>query len=189
MSTSFDSSKINELIAEQRYEEAKYLLRESDDPEAKKWLAHLERRFPATMPPDPRNTGFSSFNLGTSGDVSSIPIPRDRGGCLTLWLTLALIGNPLIGLYYAANANMMITVLHVPAWIVGAYTMLAAAQTLCVIGMWFWQKWAAQFMMVLFIGGVIFSVGIFGLSVAGLSGLVGVGVLYWLMRDRWHMFA
>ncbi len=53
MSADLDNEKVNQLISEKRYEEAKAILRQSSDPGAQKWLAKLEQLFPPPTPPTP----------------------------------------------------------------------------------------------------------------------------------------
>src|SRR5437762_1264649 len=99
MSTNPDNERINQLINEKRYEEAKAILRQSSDPASQNWLARLESLFPS--PPqskvvaEPRSD-YGTYGLGvekyghvsTSGSSSAYrPTAQyERGGCLTAFL-------------------------------------------------------------------------------------------------------
>src|SRR5690242_10582359 len=75
MSTSPDNERVNQLISQQRYEEAKAILRQSPDPASQKWLARLEELYPLRREVVSQPTSdYGAYGLDTSqkyGRVSS----------------------------------------------------------------------------------------------------------------------
>src|SRR5260221_3710901 len=128
MSTTFDSAQINQLLSEIRHEEAKAILRESSDPEAQAWLARLEQAYPTPLSADAPSTGFGFRSGELAADGSGFVVPRERGGCLTIWLVFALVANPLVALFYLANSSQLAlatNALNLPPFITPAYILLA----------------------------------------------------------------
>src|SRR5258708_17964062 len=117
MYTQFDREQVNKLIAEKRHEEAKALLRQSDDPAAKQWLANLEQHFPTSTPISRPSSSPGALSYGSAGSGSAgYALQQERGGCLTAWLVLASIANPLVGIYYLVSGQQLSSLLHLASW-------------------------------------------------------------------------
>lgn len=188
MSTSPDSEQVNHLINEKRYEEAKAILRQHHDPKSIKWLARLEELFPAPTPTTSVPSRPSYYgNSGQSRDYSTTyPTVRERGGCLTAWLVLASVANPAVGLFYLANFARMSRVL--PGGIVVALVVAAIINTIFVVGIWQWQKWGVQGLLTLGVIAFFFNLATIGLTPATLGGLFGLGLVWFLVKDKWDQF-
>jgi hypothetical protein len=186
MSAQLDREQINQLISEKRYEEAKSILRQSSDPSAKTWLDNLERQFPPAALP-PLSTGGGNYRPGPSSAAGFAPV-QERGGCLTIWLVLLIIVNPLLGLYYLGNGSQLSSLLHLPSWTMPVLVIFAVINTVCAVGIWMWKKWGAFG----FIGSgiIVFFVNLatLGLNASSIGGVVGIALMWYLLQNRWQMF-
>ncbi len=112
-----------------------------------------------------------------------------RGGCLTLWLGLMVVGNVILATFYGATffapgANA----LDLPRGAAALIVLLLMANAVFAAGVWLWQKWGVYgvaantliaFGLNLYLGTPILS---------ALSGFVGLLILIGLVRPVWeHM--
>lgn len=113
----------------------------------------------------------------------------ERGGCLSVFLVLMMIANPIIGLLYLLNGEMFRRALpHAPDWALPVMGILALVNFGCAVGIWMWKKWgvfgtfgvaALGFVMNLMIGVNPFN------AIMGLGGPI---ILYFLVKERWARF-
>jgi hypothetical protein len=114
---------------------------------------------------------------------------RERSGCLTAWLILMLIANSGLAFYYLTSGNDLarfFTNASPTVFIILA--VLGAVNVASAIALWRWKKWGFY----LFIGTAILSI-IINLSLGiplfnSLLGLVGVGILWYLLNKQWDQF-
>lgn len=111
---------------------------------------------------------------------------RKRGGCLTAFLVLMLIANPLTGLYYLfAGSTVRQALPSMPGWVIPVLALFALANFVFALGMWNWKKWGvygfAASSLLIFVVNVI-AIGF----VPALLGLVGLVILAFLVRPVWN---
>lgn len=188
MSAQYNTEQINRLNAEKRYEEAKSILRQSSDPGAKRWLENLERQFPLNNTP----ARSSNWQYGAGNTVSSGTTPyyvsKERGGCLSVWLALLIIVNPLLGFYYLGNARALSSLLHLPSWVLPVLAIFSVINTVCVIGIWLWKKWGVFGFLGASIILFFINLGTLGLGAGTIGGAIGFGLMWYLLSQRWEMF-
>jgi hypothetical protein len=113
------------------------------------------------------------------------PQERKRGGCLTAFLILMLIANPLAGLLYLLAGSTLAHFLpNVPQWAILTFGVLAFANLIFALGIWSWKKWGVYG----FVGSslVAFTINALTLgTISALFGLIGVTILAFLVRPVW----
>src|SRR5436305_1095488 len=87
--------------------------------------------------PNPYEPPRQEVGLGqVSGDF------KQRGGCLTAFLVLMFIANPITALVYLLGTELLHKGLpNAPEWAFPTLALMATGQLACAIGIWFWQKW------------------------------------------------
>lgn len=112
--------------------------------------------------------------------------PRKRGGCLTAWLAFLMLANLLLAIQYliaGSVARQAIPVL--PAWIVPLMGLLALANCVFAIGIWKWKRWGLYGFIGSSLAAFVVNLMTTGFVLA-LLGLVGVGILAFLLRPVWR---
>jgi hypothetical protein len=137
---------------------------------------------PATIDFQPQHSDTRKKNKMTTVESTE----RKRGGCLTAFLILMLIGNPLAGLYYLlAGSTVRQSLPTLPEWAIPVLGLLALANFVFAIAIWKWKRWGVYG----FVGSslVAFLVNLIGIGIlVALFGLVGVVILAFLLRPIWH---
>ncbi len=111
---------------------------------------------------------------------------RKRGGCLTAFLVIMLIANPLTAISYLLNGEAFSRSLpDMPGWAIPALGVIALANFVCAIGLWQWKKWgmygfAGLSLITVFVNAVSIGIGL------ALFGLLGVVILGFLVRPVWN---
>ncbi len=111
---------------------------------------------------------------------------RKRGGCLTAFLILMMIANPLTALSYLfAGSTISESLPDLPAWVIPVLGLLALANFVFAIAIWNWKKWgvygfAGSTAVALLVN--LISIGILG----SLFGLIGIAILTFLLRPVWN---
>lgn len=111
-----------------------------------------------------------------------------RGGCLTAFLILVLIVNPLMALFYLAfGSNLAMFLPGVPSWFIPAMGIGGLLNFVFAIGIWNRKLWGAYGFFAL--SALIFIANVVYLGIGqSLSGLVGVGIMLALLNNEWdHM--
>jgi hypothetical protein len=115
----------------------------------------------------------------------------ERGGCLTIWLVLMIIAFAFSAFNYLVNGAQVAAALPgaVPSW---AFTVLGIAAVVGVvsaIGLWMWKKWGFYGYIAVAVVALIIN-AIIGLLVPGIVGAaIGIGILWFLVKDKWASFA
>jgi hypothetical protein len=111
-------------------------------------------------------------------------IERKRGGCLTAFLILAAIANPLVGLYYLAQGSTLSQMLpDIPPWIFPVLGILSLANLGFVIAIWQWKKWGAYGFFAT--AAIVFVMNALTIGAGAFSVLLGVALLGFLLRSVW----
>jgi O-antigen ligase len=125
-------------------------------------------------------------------------VPRERGGCLTVFLVVLTIGMPLALLFYCSQFGQLGELSQrygatLRNEIVSAQLMLSLicinqiGAFVCVTGLWDWKKWGYSGLLVAY--GISVILNLMGGNVGGIVGaLLGAGVLYYLVNERIEMF-
>lgn len=119
---------------------------------------------------------------------------RERGGCLTLYLVLIVIGS-ILGLIAAfslsSTANQLAAqgfAVNVPSWYGPAWIVSIILSIAGAYGTWTWKKWGIY----LLAANLVFSTAISVAAGQGLSAIVGLiiagAILWYLVRNKWAMF-
>jgi hypothetical protein len=106
---------------------------------------------------------------------------RERGGCLTLWLVVATIGNGLgllgaIGLIAQSGQS----------WISLLSASLGIASFGCVVAIWMWKKWGIYGYGVAMVLSIVVSL-VTGLYYA-VAGVIGLTVFAYAVLTRMDEF-
>ncbi len=111
---------------------------------------------------------------------------RKRGGCLTAFLILMLIANPLTGIYYLlAGSTIRQTFPNFPDWAGPLFGVMALANFVFAIAIWKWKKWGVYGFVAS--AAVAFLVNVISIGFLGaLVGLIGLVILAFLLRPVWN---
>jgi len=112
--------------------------------------------------------------------------PKKRGGCLTAFLIAVMVINPLVGLYYLlASSQVKDAVPSMPDWALPALIIMCFFNFVCAIAIWNWKKWG-------FYGFLASSIIAFVVNLStgipiyqSIFGLVGLAILFALLRPVW----
>lgn len=114
------------------------------------------------------------------------PVKSKRSGCLTAFLILMLIVNPLTGLYYLfAGSTLKQSLPTLPGWFIPVMAVLSILIFATAIGIWKWKRWGVY-------GFVVTSMAIFAVNTIVIGvfnssfGLIGVVILLFLIRPVWQ---
>jgi hypothetical protein len=113
-------------------------------------------------------------------------VERQRGGCLTAFLILMLVVNPLTGLYYLfAGSSLSQSLPSLPGWAVPALGVLALVNFVFALAIWNWKKWGVYGFAAS--SAIVFVINLISLGLLpALTGLVGLGLLAYLLRGVWQ---
>jgi hypothetical protein len=108
---------------------------------------------------------------------------KQRHGCLTAWLVLMIIANSATALIYLfASGTIRQTFPDAPAGIFPLLAILGIFNVVCSIALFKWKKWGFYGFMVSSIVALIINL-IIGLNIAqSLGGLIGVAILYGVLK-------
>ncbi len=117
---------------------------------------------------------------------------RERGALLTVWLVLMLASNVMTTLLYALMAvspvGRSLFLPGIPLWAVYAFIFFGLLNIVCVCFLFLWKKWA--FFVLCASAGGAFSINLFvGVGAFAFLGLVGVPILFLIMRPKWSLFS
>jgi hypothetical protein len=117
-------------------------------------------------------------------------VKPERGGCLTAWIVVALIANALLAFYYlTSSAAMQAVYPSAPGWAFIGLAALGVINAVGAIGLWMWKRWG--FYVYAGVAAITLVVNlIIGVPITyALTGLIGLGILWWLVKDKWAAFA
>ena len=113
---------------------------------------------------------------------------RERGGCLTAWLILVLIANALIAFYYLTSTSALQQVYPVSSVVFLLLAVIGAVNVVSAIALWTWHKWGFYLFAITSVITLVINIGIGLPIVSSLSGLIGVGILWYLLSKKWSAF-
>ena len=117
------------------------------------------------------------------------PGHRKRGGCLTAFLVLAMIANPIVALVYVAGQEFVKRGLpSAPDWEFPVLAVLATANFVCAIGMWNWKKWGVVGSLSLSALAFVINVIIGVPAQSTIMGLSGPLIVVFLVKPLWRGF-
>jgi hypothetical protein len=113
------------------------------------------------------------------------PVTKERSGCLTAVLLLAMTINPIAGVFYLVGPILSPALTPMALWMSTVLALLSLLNTLFVLAIWRWKKWG--FYALCASAFVILMINIFaGVPILlALFGLLGIGFLYLLLRPVW----
>lgn len=114
---------------------------------------------------------------------------KERGGCLSVFLGFAVIANIAVALLTLILFNEYSQFSGVDTGfftIVVIFSLVAAAATIaCVWGLWNWKRWGYNGLMALYVLSMV--VNLLSGSLQTVAGsAIGMGILYFLMKDKMH---
>ena len=117
-------------------------------------------------------------------DTTGVP-ERKRGGCLTAWLILMMVFNPLVTIYYLVSGSAIQNSMPAyPSWGIPVMIVLTLVNLACAIALWGWRKWGLYGLIASSL--VAFLINVFTLGfAASVSGLVGIVIMIALVRPVW----
>lgn len=121
--------------------------------------------------------------------MTSTIAERKRGGCLTAWLVLILIANPLTAIYYLTSGSQVARVFpSMPGWVIPVLVVGAILNTIFGVGLWTWHKWGAYGLYAS--AAVALAINLTaGLGATAFLGAIGAVILYFLVRPVWTQFS
>lgn len=104
---------------------------------------------------------------------------KKRHGCLTAWLILLMIANPVSALIYILGGN---SYSYLPGWYVPLVIILSLLNLTSAIALFKWKKWG--FWTISAVTVIMFFINLsIGLGFASsVSGLVGIAILYGVLN-------
>ena len=115
---------------------------------------------------------------------------RERGGCLTAWLIVVLIANALIAFYYLTSTPALQQVYPtISSAVFLLLALIGALNIVSAIGLWTWHKWGFYLFAITSVITLVINIGIGLPIVSSLTGLIGVAILWYLLRKKWQAFA
>lgn len=113
--------------------------------------------------------------------------PKERGGCLSLFLGFAFLGNLFFLLYYlvtfsefrgALDAGWSILLFGIFAIQVGIFV--------SVVALWNWKQWGYNGLMAGYVLNIVLSL-LTGAFTSITGSVIGIAILYYLMKDKIHL--
>jgi hypothetical protein len=127
---------------------------------------------------------------------SSASAPRERGGCLTLYLLLVIIGS-IFGVFsaFSLNASLQalaaqgVEVAFLPSWYAPATVVPVILSLIGGYGAWNWKKWGLYALAAAIVVSTVISI-LAGQMVSGIISLLIGGVLLWYVtKDKMAWFS
>jgi uncharacterized membrane protein len=115
-----------------------------------------------------------------------VELEKKRGVLLTAWLILMLIASAGSAIFYFLFGSFITAVLPtIPSWALYALGIGSALNVVFTIFLFKWKKWA--FFAFCGMGGIVFVINIvIGLGITSISGLLGLVILWLLLRPKWN---
>lgn len=137
-----------------------------------------------------------TFTLPTSGFIGARISPTDtisgktgrkRGGCLTAWLALAIIGNALLGLISFVSASSLDLAYQNNAVLLFVSGLLSLLSVVFAIAIYQWKKYGVYGYGACICLAAIISLA-YGSATAFFQALIPLGFLIFLVRPLWDQF-
>jgi hypothetical protein len=117
--------------------------------------------------------------------MGSMPVERKRGGCLTAFLILMLVANPLTAGYYVlAGETVRQSLPNLPGWAIPVLAVAAVLNFVFAVGVWMWKRWGVYGLFVS--AALVFVLNTFIVGILpALVGIIGPVILFFLIRPVW----
>ena len=113
------------------------------------------------------------------------PETRSRGGCLTAFLIVMMIVNPLVAIMYLATGSAIQRSLDAPSWAIPVLGIFCIVNFVAAIALWRWKKWGFYAFVVSSLVALVINIMI-GLPLYQVVfGPIGVVILYALLHKIW----
>jgi hypothetical protein len=115
---------------------------------------------------------------------------RERGGCLTAWIVVVAIANAVTAFQYITGGNQLAQA--IPGASGGVFILLAVLALVNVaaaVALWYWKRLGFYAFIGTSIAALVINLALGVPPLLSLVGLVGVGLLWYLLKDRWEQFA
>ncbi len=133
---------------------------------------------------------MEEINLNYEHNQANLAVKRQRGGCLTTWLVLVSISQ--LSTTYTLFQNIANHTLLLPQWYQYAVLIEVIVSITGTVGIWLWKKWGALcYISDIFVNIVIALIlgNIIGLAIIATGSLIGLAILYIVLRDKWQYFS
>jgi hypothetical protein len=100
-----------------------------------------------------------------------------------------LIANTAVALLYlfgTASFQSVAPGMDIPSWAFIVLAILAIVNIVSAIALWMWQKWGFYAFVVTSIAAVVINLAIGIPILNALLGLIGLAILWYLLRDKWE---
>lgn len=116
-------------------------------------------------------------------------VAPERGGCLTAFLVLMMIANPLVGLFYILGGDLLRRGMpDAPRWALPVLAVGAFVQFACAIGIWSWRRWGVYGSCAMALVALVVNFAIGLAPQSAIMGLLGPIILVLLVKPRWAHF-
>jgi hypothetical protein len=125
-----------------------------------------------------------------TNDPTETEVVKKRGFWLSTFLIIMFIINPFIAFIYISYPEVITqTYPNITSGVLYFMAALSIINVILMTGVWTWKKWG-----VLGFYGVVaiaFCMNLyFGIGIAGsLKGLIGIAILFFTTKTRWHHFS
>jgi hypothetical protein len=108
---------------------------------------------------------------------------KQRHGCLTAWLIVAIILNSIVALVYLFGSSAVASGIQTSrGWLIPVLAALAAVNVACAVAIFLWKKWGfygfAATSAVAFVVNLALGINF----VQALFGLIGLAILYGVLQ-------
>ena len=114
----------------------------------------------------------------------------ERGGCLTIWLVLMILAFAASAFTYLLNSAALGPAFpNAPSWAFMVLGIAGIVGVVSAIGLWMWKRWGFYGYIAVAVVALVIN-AILGQLVAGIVGAaIGLGILWFLIKDKWAAFA
>lgn len=114
---------------------------------------------------------------------------RKQGGCLTAFLLFMFVANGMSALSYLMGSETIRKVVpNMPAWAPPVLAVMSLANVAFAYGIWNYKKWGVYGIVVSSIVALVINL-MSGIPItSSLFGLVGLAILFYLIRPVWEDF-
>lgn len=110
---------------------------------------------------------------------------RERAGCLSYWLAILVLLNVVGIVSYLTGGNSVFYLPpNPPTWAIGLLIGATVVSAVCAYGVWMWKRWGLYGFVASFIVAMIAHVIIGGNPIAALFTILGLFMLYAMLRGR-----
>jgi hypothetical protein len=115
---------------------------------------------------------------------------KNRGGCLTAFLGLMLLANPVTAFFYVVGADWMKRAMPLaPDWAFPTLAVMGALNTAFAFGVLRWKKWGVFGIVALSVVTLIVNLVIGVAPFNAFMGFAGPAILVVLVRPLWRGFS